>query len=304
MKNKYIIYNNLNLKSYSLDYFLLNLLKSRIHIGSNQKRFNNELSFYLYGLRGSKYIFNIKWVILLLNRALNFIYQIIIRKGSFLIINNIKDNNINNLLQKFSKTYGYQLIDYKWIGGLLTNSNIRSLNQPLKERDKNTIIIKNKQPAHFFNINYYYNLMNNNFLYPFQCFDNISYKSNSTNNFNYVPFGNNLNKFFNNNFNSYNSISSKFIEQVLYNKINLKKIDSILLFTDSINQHDIISEISSLNIPVISICNSNLNTGNINYLIPGNNVSIYSINIYLKLLKQVIKKGELFLKFVKSKNFY
>jgi len=174
----------------------------------------------------------------------------------------------------------------------------------LKERDKNTIIIKNKQPAHFFNINYYYNLMNNNFLYPFQCFDNISYKSNSTNNFNYVPFGNNLNKFFNNNFNSYNSISSKFIEQVLYNKINLKKIDSILLFTDSINQHDIISEISSLNIPVISICNSNLNTGNINYLIPGNNVSIYSINIYLKLLKQVIKKGELFLKFVKSKNFY
>lgn len=299
MNNKYIICNNLNFKTYRLDYLLLNLLKSQIHIGNIQKRFNNELTFYIYGLRGFKYIFNLKWIILLLNRALNFIYQIIIRKGSILFINTLNSNSISKLIQNFSKTYGYQLIDYKWIGGLLTNSNIISLRPKLVKENK----IKVKKVYNFnsfnININYYSNFMKDTYLFPFQYIKNFSYKIGSIGNFNYIVFGNKLIRYFDNNFHTYNLIASKFVERVVYNNINVKYIDSIILFTDSVDKHDIISEILSLNVPIISICNTDLHINSVNYLILGNSSSIYSISIYLNLIKQIIEKGELFLKFEK-----
>jgi hypothetical protein len=87
------------------------------------------------------------------------------------------------------------------------------------------------------------------------------------------------------------------------NNIISKYIDIIILFTDSVDQHDIIAEVLSLNVPIVSVCNTDLNINNVNYLIPGNSNSIHSISIYLKLIRQVIEKGELFLKTVKQKKY-
>lgn len=70
----------------------------------------------------------------------------------------------------------------------------------------------------------------------------------------------------------------------------LRKLpDSILIFNFSETNLSIINEANNLNIPIIALVNSKDNLNGVDYIIPGNNKTYYSIKYYKKLVEYILK---------------
>lgn len=65
-----------------------------------------------------------------------------------------------------------------------------------------------------------------------------------------------------------------------------------LLVVDALEDKNAIKEAKALNIPVIAVCDTNVDPTGIDYVIPGNDDSIKSIKLILDYFVEAIKKGK------------
>jgi len=65
-----------------------------------------------------------------------------------------------------------------------------------------------------------------------------------------------------------------------------------LIILDAAEDKNAIKEAITLNIPVIAICDTNMNPEGINYVIPGNDNSIKAIELYLNYFTEAIKEAK------------
>lgn len=65
-----------------------------------------------------------------------------------------------------------------------------------------------------------------------------------------------------------------------------------LIVLDAAEDKNAIKEAITLNIPVIAICDTNMNPEGINYVIPGNDNSIKAIELYLNYFTEAIKEAK------------
>ena len=72
---------------------------------------------------------------------------------------------------------------------------------------------------------------------------------------------------------------------------NITKIPDVMIVVDPKKEHIAVTESRKMNIPVISLLNTDCNLKQITYPIVGNDASISSINFFLSLIKKAYDDG-------------
>lgn len=278
------------LKYFTNNFYNFNNIQNKSSLGHNslklQKSWHSHLSKCYFGHRNKTIIFNFKFTLNYLVKALYVLLTIIKSKGDILIVNN--NPELSKLIYHIKKnTHSVHLFfsDCGWTKGTLTNSTqvLNKVNTFINfYHDFDTFL--NENNIHFPN----YKKMKKNYK-GFITQENNIHKIDKTYNFNRESISSNKLKLqlvspreseFNQNLNLLNTgIPQK-------TKFNLKwKPDLIILFNTK-NTESIIKEACSLNIPIIGVLDSNANISSITYPIPMNTYS-YS---FLWFLSTVITK--------------
>ena len=72
---------------------------------------------------------------------------------------------------------------------------------------------------------------------------------------------------------------------------NMKKLPDLLFVVDPLNEHIAVKEAKKLNIPIVAIVDTNCDPSDIDYVIPGNDDSVRSIDLFVKLIADSCIKG-------------
>jgi small subunit ribosomal protein S2 len=93
------------------------MLLSNIHVGNTTRFLNVKIKPYLFGRRGSVYLFNISTTYVQLKLFLTLLINLVSRRRKVLIVKDRDFYNFQSLLNIRHTYYYYK----KWIGGSLTN---------------------------------------------------------------------------------------------------------------------------------------------------------------------------------------
>ncbi len=74
--------------------------------------------------------------------------------------------------------------------------------------------------------------------------------------------------------------------------VNLNKLPDALFVWDVKNEKTAIMEAKRKNIPIIAVCDTNVNPSNINYIIPANDDATKAVKLILNSVKEAIMEGK------------
>ena len=108
------------------------LLEAGVHLGHKTLRWNPKMKKYIYGKRDSIHIIDLTQTLELINVALEKVYKIISEGGKILFISTKKQ--ASEAVAKLSKDTDQYYVNYRWLGGMLTNwgtisNSIKKLNK-------------------------------------------------------------------------------------------------------------------------------------------------------------------------------
>ena len=95
------------------------LLEAGVHLGHKTLRWNPKMKQYIFGKKNSIHIIDLTQTLELANMALQKVYETIKNNGKILFVSTKKQasESIANLAKETSQYY----VNYRWLGGMLTN---------------------------------------------------------------------------------------------------------------------------------------------------------------------------------------
>ena len=94
-------------------------LEAGVHLGHKTLRWNPKMKKYIFGKRDSVHIIDLTQTLELTNKALEKIYQTILNNGKILFISTKKQ--ASDSIAELAKATGLYFVNYRWLGGMLTN---------------------------------------------------------------------------------------------------------------------------------------------------------------------------------------
>ena len=95
------------------------LLEAGVHFGHHTRRWNPKMSDYIYGVRNSTHILDLRQSVPLLHRALEAIREVTASGGRVLLVGT-KRQAAEQIAETATKT-GQYFVNHRWLGGMLTN---------------------------------------------------------------------------------------------------------------------------------------------------------------------------------------
>ena len=95
------------------------LLEAGVHLGHKTLRWNPKMKKYIFGKRDSIHIIDLTQTLELFNVALQKIYETIKENGKILFISTKKQ--ASDSVAELAKTTNQYYVNYRWLGGMLTN---------------------------------------------------------------------------------------------------------------------------------------------------------------------------------------
>ena len=95
------------------------LLEAGVHLGHKTLRWNPKMRKYIFGKRDSIHIIDLTQTIDLTNSALEKVYNTIASNGKILFISTKKQ--ASESIAELAKSTGQYYVNYRWLGGMLTN---------------------------------------------------------------------------------------------------------------------------------------------------------------------------------------
>ncbi|UDG80448.1 30S ribosomal protein S2 [Candidatus Annandia pinicola] len=215
------------------------MLNAGVHYGHQTKYWNPKMKPFIFGVKNKIHIINLETTIKMLNIALIEIYKLSLNKCKILFIGTKK--SIRNIIKKTAINCNQFFVNYRWLGGMLTNwvtvnKSIKLLKELEIQSNDGTFNKLTKKEA----------LMR--------------YKE--------------LNK----------------LENSLGGIKNMGRLPDAVFIIDVLYERIAVKEANNLNIPVFAIVDTNSNPDGVDFIIPGNDDAIKSINLYLNLISEVINK--------------
>lgn len=217
---------------------LTKLLKAGVHLGHKINNWNPKMFPYIYTQKNNTYILDLVQSAILLKKANKYLKLAASKKKKILFIGTKPE--ITRIIEEQAKRCNSAFINYKWVGGMLTNwKTIEKRIKRLKNLEKQKI----------------------------------------------------------------NSLTKK--EEALYRKEfkklhiyldgikNLKHIPDVAIIVDQKREIMAIQECRKLNIPIVSILDTNCDPDLIDIPIPGNDDGFQSIKLILTALTDHIIGGQL-----------
>ena len=95
------------------------LLEAGVHLGHKTLRWNPKMKKYIFGKRDSIHIIDLTQTLELTNVALEKVYNTITNNGKILFVSTKKQ--ASEAIAELAKETGQYFVNYRWLGGMLTN---------------------------------------------------------------------------------------------------------------------------------------------------------------------------------------
>ena len=95
------------------------LLEAGVHLGHKTLRWNPKMKRYIFGKRDNIHIIDLTQTLELTNVALEKIYETILNNGKILFISTKKQ--ASEAISELAKNTKQYYVNYRWLGGMLTN---------------------------------------------------------------------------------------------------------------------------------------------------------------------------------------
>ncbi|NPA72014.1 MAG: 30S ribosomal protein S2 [Gammaproteobacteria bacterium] len=95
------------------------MLEAGVHFGHQTRYWNPKMAEYIFGARSKIHIVNLEKTLPMFNDALNMIGGIAANKGNVLFVGTKKA--AGPIVAQEAKRCGMPYVDYRWLGGMLTN---------------------------------------------------------------------------------------------------------------------------------------------------------------------------------------
>jgi small subunit ribosomal protein S2 len=116
------------------DISISNLFKAKVHFGHVKKFISPKMHKYIYGIKNKISIINLDMTLINLNKSLEVIEEIVKNNGTILFVGTKKQ--CSKLLKSYAEKIDMPYINYRWLGGLLTNNKtVRNSIQKLKDME-------------------------------------------------------------------------------------------------------------------------------------------------------------------------
>src|SRR5438045_1308398 len=110
------------------DFSMRQLLEAGVHFGHHTRRWNPKMSPYIYGGRDGIHITDLEQVVPLLRQGLEAIREIVAGGGRVLFVGTKRQ--AQEAITEAAKRCGQYYVNYRWLGGMLTN--FKTISQSIK----------------------------------------------------------------------------------------------------------------------------------------------------------------------------
>jgi len=118
------------------------LLEAGVHLGHKTLRWNPKMKRYIFGKRESIHIIDLTQTLELTNVALEKIYDTIKNNGKILFISTKKQ--ASEAISEVAKETGQYFVNYRWLGGMLTNWGTISNSIKKLQKLNNDLVVENR----------------------------------------------------------------------------------------------------------------------------------------------------------------
>lgn len=229
------------------------LLKTKAHLGT--KSWNKNLSQAILGSRNTIHIFNLEYTILCLKQIFKVLQDIKNKNGHILFVNT--QDEYSEIIKTVAIYSNQSYVNQRWIGGTLTNWKLVSESLFLYKRFSSQFDIF---------------LIKHNIQIPAYQKAKKRYEGLSRSNA--------------------NSISNEIGKIISSQNANPEYLPDLIILTNPDQNAIVIQEAKIFKIPLVAFTDTNTNTKDIDYIIPGNSKSISFIYYCLNLMVILLRKGK------------
>lgn len=215
------------------------LLQAGVHFGHKTNRWNPKMLPYIFGEDNGVHIINLERTVPMLERAMKAAYEVAEQGGRILFVGTKRQ--ATDYIEEFAKKCGQYYVNYRWLGGMLTNwetvsKSIKTLDT-IDERLNGDLMGLTKKEIL-----------------------------------------------------SLNRKQEK-LQKALGGIRSLGNVPDLLIILDIKKDFIAMQEALKLRIPIIAICDTNVDPSRISFPVPGNDDSSKAIALYCDLFSKSILAG-------------
>lgn len=111
---------------------LQQLFDSGVHFGHKASRWNPKMGPYIYDVKEGIHIIDLQKTLMLFRLALKVVYDTVRKNGSVLFVGTKLQSS--DLVAEYIENCGQYYVNYRWLGGMLTNWN--TISKSIKDLDR------------------------------------------------------------------------------------------------------------------------------------------------------------------------
>ena len=110
------------------EYSMRQLLEAGVHFGHHTRRWNPKMAPYIFGVRNGIHIIDLEQTVPLLRQGLEAIREVVAGGGRVLLVGTKRQ--AQDAIADAAKRCGQYYVNYRWLGGMLTN--FKTISQSIK----------------------------------------------------------------------------------------------------------------------------------------------------------------------------
>src|SRR5579862_9307004 len=110
------------------DFTMRQLLEAGVHFGHHTRRWNPKMSPYIFGTRNGIHIIDLEQTVPLLRQGIEAIREVVAGGGRVLLVGTKRQ--AQDAIADAAKRCGQYYVNYRWLGGMLTN--FKTISQSIK----------------------------------------------------------------------------------------------------------------------------------------------------------------------------
>ena len=110
------------------DFTMRQLLEAGVHFGHHTRRWNPKMGPYIFGVRNNIHIVDLEQSVPLLRQGLGAIREVVAGGGRVLFVGTKRQ--AQEIVAEAAKRCGQYYVNYRWLGGMLTN--FKTISQSIK----------------------------------------------------------------------------------------------------------------------------------------------------------------------------
>lgn len=119
------------------------MLEAGVHFGHQTRYWNPKMAEYIFGARNKIHIVNLEKTLPLFTEAQDFVRRLAANKGTVLFVGTKRQ--AREIVQEEATRAGAPYVDYRWLGGMLTN--YKTVKQSIKRLEEKSVILENAEQS-------------------------------------------------------------------------------------------------------------------------------------------------------------